>query len=142
MFTNETEINNYVDMSDRHIGIGCQVFVTGSHVVGIVGNVIALVSLRCTTRQFRKTHLLLRCLAANDLVALATSLVLMHLQLYLYALRRPVFRESWFCALRVLLRAFGLGSGCIATVMAIERWTALVKPFGYKKVLIAYHAAP
>jgi hypothetical protein len=40
----------------------------------------------------------------------------------------------WSCRIRVLWRFFGLGSGCVAIVMAVERWLALTKPFFYQKV--------
>jgi prostaglandin E receptor 4 len=38
-----------------------------------------------------------------------------------------------FCFLRILCRFFGLCSGCIAFLMAIERYFALTKPFHYCK---------
>ncbi|XP_046398795.1 prostaglandin E2 receptor EP4 subtype isoform X2 [Ischnura elegans] len=39
----------------------------------------------------------------------------------------------FLCGLRVVWRLFGLGSGCIAIVMAVERWLALTRPFLYQK---------
>ncbi|XP_071441142.1 prostacyclin receptor [Hetaerina americana] len=39
----------------------------------------------------------------------------------------------FLCVLRVVWRLFGLGSGCIAIVMAVERWLALTRPFLYQK---------
>lgn len=115
----------------RHISIWCQILLTTTHVIGIIGNVIALMMLRYISKKFNKTRLLLTALASNDLIALITSMVLMHMQLYY-----PKYAngQMWFCVFRVILRAFGLASGCIAIVMAIERWFALVKPFEYKKV--------
>ncbi|XP_037953411.1 prostaglandin D2 receptor-like [Teleopsis dalmanni] len=54
------------------------------------------------------------------------------LKLYLPA---EVFARytHWDCALKVVWRFFGLYSGCIAAVMAIERWMALARPFIYHK---------
>ncbi|XP_017782264.1 PREDICTED: cannabinoid receptor 1 isoform X2 [Nicrophorus vespilloides] len=42
----------------------------------------------------------------------------------------PVY---WKCTFFVMLRAFGLGSGCLAFVMAMERWLALTRPFVYQQ---------
>lgn len=38
-----------------------------------------------------------------------------------------------FCFVRIVWRFFGLSSGCVAFVMAIERYFALTKPFYYCK---------
>lgn len=38
-----------------------------------------------------------------------------------------------FCFFRILWRFFGLSSGCVAFLMAIERYCALTKPFWYCK---------
>ncbi|KAG8223631.1 hypothetical protein J437_LFUL016592 [Ladona fulva] len=49
----------------------------------------------------------------------------------------------FLCVLRVVWRLFGLGSGCVAIVMAVERWIALTRPFLYQKVghsLKLYHS--
>lgn len=124
--------SNGTTLDDRHIGMWCQIVVTISHILGMAGNITALYLLNCIDRKFqvRKIHLLLSYLASNDFAALLTSMVLMHLQLY-----QPTLKKGqWFCELRVILRGLGLCSGCVATVMAIERWLALVKPFVYKKV--------
>lgn len=72
---------------------------------------------------------MLRCLAGNDLVALVGSMVQMYVTIYL-----NVGGSQWSCAVRVLLRVFGMGSGFVALVMAIERWLALSHPFFYQKV--------
>lgn len=42
--------------------------------------------------------------------------------------------NKWDCMGKVVWRFFGLSSGCIAAVMAIERWMALARPFIYHKV--------
>jgi prostaglandin E receptor 4 len=42
--------------------------------------------------------------------------------------------HTWlFCFIRILWRFFGLSSGCVAFLMAIERYFALTKPFFYCK---------
>ncbi|KAL4717206.1 hypothetical protein ACJJTC_017093, partial [Scirpophaga incertulas] len=38
-----------------------------------------------------------------------------------------------YCAARVVLRVFGIGSVCIAVTMALERYLALTRPFLYQK---------
>lgn len=124
-------LNATVHLNPRHISLWCQIFLTTTHAIGIIGNIVALLMLRYISRKFNKSKLLLTSLATNDLLALLFSLVLMHLQLYV---PEKVKDKVWFCAWRVIVRVFGLGSGCIAITMAIERWLALVKPFEYKKV--------
>lgn len=42
--------------------------------------------------------------------------------------------QTWpFCFCRLLWRFFGLSSGCVAFLMAVERYYALIKPFWYCK---------
>lgn len=55
-------------------------------------------------------------------------------------LPQDVFKQyiKWDCVGKVIWRFFGLSSGCIAAVMAIERWMALARPFIYHKVFISY----
>ncbi|XP_076060573.1 prostaglandin E2 receptor EP3 subtype [Oratosquilla oratoria] len=113
----------------RHLPVKVQFLVTCCYVFGITGNTVALyIITKNETMRYKKQTLLLRCLAWNDLVALVGSFVQMYMHLYL-----PVANSRWFCAFRVLWRAFGLGSGCIAFVMAVERWLALAHPFTYQK---------
>lgn len=64
----------------------------------------------------------------NDLVAQVGMLLLINLK------RHDVLPDYWACVGFVLLRAFGLGSGCVAFVMALERWLALTRPFFYHQV--------
>lgn len=73
---------------------------------------------------------MLRCLAINDLVALLGMLVQMYITIYVGS----VISTRGFCSLRVVWRLFGLFSGCVAIVMAAERWLALTRPFVYQKV--------
>ncbi|PSN39143.1 hypothetical protein C0J52_22770 [Blattella germanica] len=80
----------------------------------------------------KKINLMLRCLAFNDLVALLGMLIQMWLYQYL-PLEQACSHN--LCVVRVLWRWFGLGSGCVAVVMAVERWLALTHPFLYQKFL-------
>lgn len=99
---------------------------TVSFVVGIIGNLIALWILYKSRKS--KHVLMLKCLATNDLIAEVGMLALLYLQTY------QIIHMRWTCILFVCLRAFGLGSGCVALVMAIERWLALTRPFLYQQV--------
>ncbi|KOB68541.1 Uncharacterized protein OBRU01_10262 [Operophtera brumata] len=84
------------------------------YAIGIIGNAAAIIALRRGERRVRnrKHLLLLTSLAANDLLALRTGV---------------------YCAVRVVLRTFGVGSVCIAVTMALERYLALTRPFLYQK---------
>lgn len=109
-----------------------QVLATVSFLIGAAGNLAALWILYRTAKRRNKKHvLLLRCLATNDLVAQVGMLLLIHLKRY------DVLPDYWSCVGFVLLRAFGLGSGCVAFVMALERWLALTRPFFYHQVRTA-----
>lgn len=103
------------------------------YVVGIVGNALAIVVIRRGERRVRnrKYLLLLTALAANDLVALIGQLSLM-------LVSESFTGSRWYCAARVLLRVFGIGSVCIAVVMALERYLALTRPFLYQKQVTYY----
>jgi len=110
-----------------------QVVFTIMYMTGALGNLAALTILYRNEKKTRnkKMVLMLRCLASNDLVALMGMLILMKLQVYL--------PNKWvcsheFCVARVIWRQFGLSSGCVAVVMAVERWFALTHPFLYQKV--------
>lgn len=74
---------------------------------------------------------MLRCLATNDLVALLGMLVQMYVTIYV----NDVQSSQIVCSFRVIWRLFGLFSGCVAIVMAAERWLALTRPFVYQKVI-------
>ncbi|XP_025414706.1 cannabinoid receptor 1-like isoform X2 [Sipha flava] len=71
---------------------------------------------------------LLRCMATNDFVAeigmLAVTIV--------KNVWPEIGNNVWRCRLIVLLRFFGLGSGCVAVLMAVERWLAITRPFFYR----------
>lgn len=131
--------------TNRHVTYPGQILITFSYAFGISANICALVLLaRRETARNRKQSLMVRCLAYNDLVALLGSLILMYMQLYM---DKSLVDSRWFCALRVILRTFGLSSGCVAIVMAAERWMALTRPFLYQKVsllhiLIFIHLSP
>lgn len=128
-YTNSTEVSSCT----RKMGAVTQVVFTVMYVTGALGNLAALTILYRSEKQMRnkKIVLMLRCLASNDLVALLGMLILMNLQVYL-----PIERvcSLEFCVARVIWRQFGLSSGCVAVVMAVERWLALTHPFLYQKV--------
>lgn len=103
------------------------------YTVGIFGNLLALFILHRTRSSSNQKHgFMLRCLATNDCIALAGQMVMSIVTMYW-----PQTRTSKLsCQFRVLWRFFGLGSGCVATIMAVERWLALTKPFLYQKVSV------
>ncbi|XP_008203951.2 rhodopsin, GQ-coupled isoform X1 [Nasonia vitripennis] len=95
-------------------------------IVGILGNLSALfILLHKDKRRNRKHLLMLRCLTINDLVAITGTYAQMFVSRYV-GLHK-------FCYLHVVWRLFGLFSGCVAIVMAVERWIALTRPFVYQK---------
>lgn len=58
----------------------------------------------------------------------------MYLMLYLPSeMKKDPNILRWTCIGRVLCRLFGLNSGCVALVMALERFLALTKPFTYQQ---------
>ncbi|GBP70159.1 hypothetical protein EVAR_46654_1 [Eumeta japonica] len=128
-----TATMNTTDSSVKVMGVRS----FGSHalkavyVLGVVFNALAMVALRRGERRVRnrKHLLLLTALAANDLVALAGMLCAM-----VVSERAPWLRGTRpYCAARVVLRVFGIGSVCIAVTMALERYLALTRPFLYQK---------
>ena len=112
---------------------------TVSYVLSIVGNVLALVflSMKSTRPNNQKHRMMLKCLAANDLIAMLGMLLLMYGQQYLSEREHEPHMAKYlkpFCQIRVFWRVFGLGSGCVTMVMAAERYLAITKPFFYQKV--------
>lgn len=73
-------------------------------------------------------------MASNNFVALFGMFVLYKTQIYL-PLDIYTKYTRHFCAFRVVWRFFGFNSGCIAVVMATERWLALTRPFFYRKIV-------
>lgn len=126
----------------KHLNPCSQVIITTCYLLGISANTLALITLcqRSTRPNNPKHRMMLKCLTANDLTAMLGMLVLMYLQLYL-----PVANSQFFCGVRVIWRVFGLGSGCVTVVMAVERYLAITKPFLYQKVSrmlsISFHLA-
>lgn len=109
------------------------VLIAVAFVIGLLGNLAALWILYKTAKRRNKKHLfLLRCLAINDLVAQFGMLLIINLR------KNQVLPDYWSCVAVVVLRAFGLGSGCVAFVMAFERWLALTRPFLYHQVRYYY----
>lgn len=107
----------------------CQIVITAVFIVGAAANAVALwVLYRSSNKRNNKHVLMLRCLASNDILAQFGMLILMKIKLY------EMIPMQWQCILYVCLRAFGIGSGCVAFVMAVERWLALTRPFVYQKV--------
>ncbi|XP_038120705.1 prostaglandin E2 receptor EP4 subtype isoform X2 [Culex quinquefasciatus] len=104
-----------------------------SYLFGCVGNLIALIYLlqRKNVRN-TKHSLMLKCLLTNDLIGLTGMCAQMYLQSYL---PKQLVDENmhYFCISRVIWRVFGISSGCVAFVMALERYIALTKPFFYHK---------
>lgn len=117
-----------VAATGRSPGLGIHVV---PYTIGVFGNLLALFILHRTRSSSNQKHgFMLRCLATNDCIALAGMLCQMFVSIYFPSVKQNV----WFCRSRVLWRFFGLGSGCVAVVMAVERWLALTKPFFYQKV--------
>ncbi|KAH8303636.1 hypothetical protein KR018_009180 [Drosophila ironensis] len=101
--------------------------------LGVLGNSLALFILaRKKHNKNSKYTLMLRCLATNNLVALLGMLTTSVLK---YNLSEEVHQSFMRldCVGHVVWRFFGLSSGCIAAVMAAERWMALARPFIYHK---------
>ncbi|KAL6438923.1 hypothetical protein ACFW04_003756 [Cataglyphis niger] len=133
MFTKTTMMPDAITsiVPKRHVTLVSQVVLTLIYITGVIGNVSALVILFYRDKRRNRKHLLmLRCLATNDLVALLGMLVQMYVTIYI----GNVMSMRIFCSLRVVWRLFGLFSGCVAIVMAAERWLALTRPFVYQKV--------
>ncbi|KAJ8711551.1 hypothetical protein PYW08_008505 [Mythimna loreyi] len=106
------------------------------YAIGIVGNACAIIALRRGERRVRnrKHLLLLTSLAANDLVALVGMMCAMLVGEHVPG----VGSTRAYCATRVVLRVFGIGSVCIAVTMALERYLALTRPFLYQKQVTYY----
>lgn len=138
---NETGMENTTDYppsNEKHVTMEEQWLITFCYLFGIVGNVSALVILaKNETLRNKKQTLMMRCLAWNDLIALVGSFVLMYLKLYSTI---DETHARLLCAIRVFWRTFGLGSGSVAVVMAVERFLALTKPFVYQKVSSFTHS--
>ncbi|XP_017794565.1 PREDICTED: prostaglandin E2 receptor EP2 subtype [Habropoda laboriosa] len=122
--------NFALNPTKRHVTFASQMVLTLVYITGVIGNVSALVILFHRDKRRNRKHLLmLRCLAINDLVALLGMMVQMYITIYVGS----VMSTRGFCSLRVVWRLFGLFSGCVAIVMAAERWLALTRPFVYQK---------
>ncbi|KAG8196383.1 hypothetical protein JTE90_009598 [Oedothorax gibbosus] len=119
------------DLDSRYISRGGQILITSVYLFGAVANICSLVLLsQGPQARNKKLTLMIRCLSANDLLALCSSFLLVYMRIYL----DPSFVASrWYCGLRVLTRFFGFSSGSVASVMAVERFIALTSPFFYQK---------
>ncbi|XP_047034796.1 prostaglandin E2 receptor EP1 subtype [Helicoverpa zea] len=132
--TNSTNSTSEVPARPMSRSLGLVVKVV--YAIGIVGNACAIIALRRGERRIRnrKHLLLLTSLAANDLVAL----VGMMCALLVSELVPGAGGSRAYCAARVVLRVFGIGSVCIAVTMAMERYLALTRPFLYQKQVTYY----
>uniref|UniRef100_A0A336MNL7 CSON004325 protein n=1 Tax=Culicoides sonorensis TaxID=179676 RepID=A0A336MNL7_CULSO len=130
-------INSTVKPCAKSCNVWIEIILVGNYIVGIVGNLIAFLHL-CRKRSFKNSRhpLMLKCLISNNLVGLIGMLIL-HLTAnhLLPALDCPTSFKEWTCIGRVLFRFFGLSSGCVALVMALERFLALTKPFTYQQFI-------
>ncbi|XP_066247301.1 prostaglandin E2 receptor EP3 subtype isoform X1 [Euwallacea similis] len=117
--------------SPSHVSSGIiKGLVVVSFIIGIIGNTIALIILYRSAKRRNKKHvLMLRWLAVNDLTAAVGMLTITNMRRY------DVLPEYWTCTSLVILRGFGLGSGIVALIMALERWFALTRPFLYQKLV-------
>ncbi|XP_025414875.1 prostaglandin D2 receptor-like [Sipha flava] len=97
---------------------------------GVAGNLFALFVLARSRRAAgnERCAFLLRCLATNDGIGLAGMLAIIVANVFWPYIRN----ELWTCRVLALWRFFGLGSGCVAVAMAIERWLALTRPSFYR----------
>ncbi|KAK0162160.1 hypothetical protein PV327_008521 [Microctonus hyperodae] len=137
ILNNTTSIStiNITTIPIRHVTIFSQIVLTFVYVCGIIGNIAALITLFHQDKKHNRKHsLMLRCLATNDLIALLGMLLQMYVTIYLGS----AATTRLFCSMRILWRLFGLFSGCVAIVMAVDRWLALTKPFVYQK-RVSYH---
>ena len=106
-----------------------QIIYTTAYIIGTFGNILALWILNKLSRRRNAKHVfMLRCLVANDLVSLLGMWIVYYLKLH------GILVGKKQCIAYVILRAFGVGSGCVAFVMAVERWIAFTKPFFYQQV--------
>ncbi|KAK9508343.1 hypothetical protein O3M35_005929 [Rhynocoris fuscipes] len=107
------------------------VLISTLYLLGVLGNLTALGLLFSskTTPRNPRLSLMLRCLAMNDLTAVLGMWIQMLLKSHIAGLAN----HQIFCSIRVVWRCFGLGSGCIVCVMAIDRWIALSSPFFYHR---------
>lgn len=131
---NDTSGAVTIDDHARYISPFGQLLLTFVYIIGFSANACSLALLsRSEPTRNQKLILMVRCLAANDMMALCSSFLLVYMRLYI----EPEYLATrWFCGLRVLTRFFGFSSGSVASVMAVERFIALTRPFFYQKVNI------
>lgn len=131
-------MNCSISAASYQLPITYQVILTVNYLLGIFGNLLALSFLwQSKSKPYNAKHrLMLRCLASNDLAAGLGMMTLMYMKLYLPL---EISSAKWFCQIKVMWRIFGLGSGCVAIVMAVERCLALTKPFFYQKHVTVKH---
>ncbi|CAB0009612.1 unnamed protein product [Nesidiocoris tenuis] len=126
-----------VQMHTARSQIGLKSFANSVYILGIVNNFAALGYLygsESAPKNLRHS-LMLKSLAFNDLLAVLGMWIQMNSALVFPSIKKT----RWFCIIRVIWRSFGLGSGCIVCVMAVDRWIALTRPFFYQKYITAGH---
>lgn len=130
----ESHMNNVTNVTVKTMNppsATVQAIITVVYLFGLLGNTTALFYLLNPKSKPRNPRhvLLLTLLLINDLTAVIGMWTQMNISIHYKA----IAQTKAFCSLRVIWRAFGLGSGCIVTVMAIDRWLALTRPFYYTK---------
>ncbi|XP_026811165.1 prostaglandin E2 receptor EP4 subtype-like [Rhopalosiphum maidis] len=112
--------------------ISVQIASIGLSAFGILGNLLALFILHQTRSSSNKKNVfMLWCLAINDSVVLVGRVIHM---LFMDIRWLDSKKIVWSCRISVLWQFFGLNAGCVALIMAVERWLALTKPLFYKKM--------
>ncbi|XP_031336811.1 prostaglandin D2 receptor [Photinus pyralis] len=122
-------MEHFSEISEKNSNVQLimHVVITIAFIIGALANLTVLWILHKSSKVRNSKHILmLRCLASNDIIAQCGMLLMLYLNKY------DVLPTHWRCALFVCLRGFGIGSGCVALVMAVERWLALTKPFLYQ----------
>ncbi|KAK5639227.1 hypothetical protein RI129_011719 [Pyrocoelia pectoralis] len=128
--TNTMEHISEISENASNVQLVIHVVITIAFIIGALANIAVLWILYKSSKARNSKHILmLRCLASNDIVAQCGMLLMLYLNKY------NLLPTQWRCALFVCLRGFGIGSGCVALVMAIERWLALTKPFVYQALV-------
>ncbi|KAG5680559.1 hypothetical protein PVAND_010059 [Polypedilum vanderplanki] len=131
-YNNETNSTTVINEDNCYKPLVFIEMVSLFYFVGIVGSFLAILHLY-RKKNFKNTKqaLMLRFLMTLEFIGLAGMVTQMFIQ---FLAPHLVENHIWiFCFLRILCRFFGLCSGYIAFLMAIERYFALTKPFLYCK---------
>ncbi|CRL04188.1 CLUMA_CG017303, isoform A [Clunio marinus] len=131
----EDENGNATSVVETHNKLNTHTeLVSMLYIVGIIGSLLALLHL-CQKQNLKnsKQAFMLKFLMTLDFVGLMGMLSQLTIRSYLD--NDGFYKDHiWlFCFIRLVWRFFGLSSGCVAFIMAIERYFALTKPFFYCK---------